>query len=68
MKPDTKLEDLQRELDKQNEELAEAMRQLEELSNDVNVEVPQSFFHDLEEACTPRTFGNIVPLSFMLRG
>jgi hypothetical protein len=67
MKNEDAIDLLEAELARQDEELARVTQQFNELVGNARVQVPQSFFEELEEACRPRP---AVPTQFVfgLRG
>ena len=62
MTHDEKLEQLKTELARQDAALAEARQQLESLG-DVQLDVPQEWLRDLEQACTP---AGIIPTALVV--
>jgi hypothetical protein len=68
METEDTLQQLEAELTRQDEELAQATSQLQELAGKARFEVPQSFFDDLEEACRPRRETLPTQFVFGLRG
>jgi hypothetical protein len=67
MTTDEKLEELKKELARQDAELAAAMTALGDAPPNVAVVLGTEMLHELEEACEPRVRGRVEPPVFGLR-
>jgi len=64
---DERLEEIKKELARQDAAFAAAAKQLEGLDN-VQVHIPPEMLQEIEDACTVRTTSTTPPVFFGLRG